>query len=430
MKILITDDISDNREMLGRLIQQYSRKYKVEAEVFYAQHGQECIDICNERSIDLIFMDIVMPMIDGLEATKIVKEQHPSIMIIVISSENDEEIKSKILQAGAEDYVLKPFSSVIMLSRLNNYNQLIASRNSISYQPKSINTFTHSVYSYQMKFFINNEDDLAQLWETLLVRLDFQKHITHLSDFVRLIFRLGNIQLNKSYRCNVFMEEDEHNFYFTIDNMKLLQADIITKAVQRCPLNTSHKLAGDFLSFALPRLGTETSSDKIMSTTETSIAPSSSITPAENILQVYDFLDKDTLNEFDFVISKLHTEIMMMGSSSLTLEDIDTMNEHIQQIASLLAGSNDSYVVSTALNELSLLLDDYSEPFLSMSNELSIMMISFINDLIMWKEMIFSTGAPSVDFLDSSISSNVHMIRAVFVSDDHNAEELEDIFDF
>jgi hypothetical protein len=58
------------------------------------------------------------------------------------------------------------------------------------------------------------------------------------------------------------------------------------------------------------------------------------------------------------------------------------------------------------------------------------MMVSFINDLLMWKEMIFETGAPSVDFLNSSISSNVQMIRAVFVSDDTAEEDMDDIFDF
>jgi len=434
VKILIVDDISDNREMLGRLMTQYSRKYQVETEVFYAEHGKDCVDICNERSIDLIFMDIIMPVMDGLEATKIVKKEHPSIMIIVVSSENDEEIKSQILQAGAEDYVLKPFSSVIMLNRLNNYSKLINSRNSISYQPRAINTFTHSVYSYQLKFFISNDDELAQFWETLLVRLNFQKHISDLSDFVRLIFRLANMQLHKSYKCNVYMEENEDNFYFTMDNMKLLQADIISKSIQKCPFNFLHKLEGDFLSFTLPRLTTETRHTSVtdtLSIEETS--PALSLPSAEIIkdtLQTYDFLDEDALEEFELVISKLQIEIMLMGSSSLTLDDIDIMNEHIKQLSSLLAISNDSYVIATALNDLSILLDEYSEPFLSMSSDLSAMMISFINDLIMWKEMMFNTGAPSTDFLDSSMSSSVQMIRAVFVCDDQGSEDMEDIFDF
>lgn len=435
MKILIVDDISDNREMLGRLINQYSRKYEVETEVFYAEHGQECVEICNERSIDLIFMDIIMPVMDGLEATTIIKKEHPSIMVIVVSSESDEEIKSQILQAGAEDYVSKPFSSAIMLKRLNNYQKLINSRHSIAYQPKAINTFTHSVYSYQLKFYITNDDELAQLWETLLVRLDIQRHIAHLSDFVRLIFRLGNIQLHKSYKCHVYMEEDEHNFYFTMDNMKLLHEDIINKAVGKCPSDTSHKLEGDLLSFALPRLSYETMPSPEVERTEKEeeplvLAPAPVIQVAPEVLQTYDILDPDALEDFEFVIAKLQTEIMMMGSSDLEIDDIDTMNGHIKHISSLLASSYDSYVISTALSELSSLLDEYSEPFLAMSSDLSNMMNSFINDLLMWKEMMFNTGAPSADFLDDSIRSSVQMIRAVFVTDDEEADDMDDIFDF
>jgi len=58
------------------------------------------------------------------------------------------------------------------------------------------------------------------------------------------------------------------------------------------------------------------------------------------------------------------------------------------------------------------------------------MVKAFLNDIILWKEMVFYSGAPSVDFLNSSIGSNVEMIRAVFIDDDSGADELDDIFDF
>ncbi len=436
MTILIVDDIEDNRYILERLIQQYSRKYGIETEVFTAKNGQEGVDICNEHNIDLVFMDIIMPVMNGLEATQIIKKAHPSIMIIVISSENDEQIKTEILQAGAEDYVLKPFSSAIMINRLNNYSKLIQARNSIGYQTKAINVFTHNIYSYQLKFFLSNDDELAQFWETMLVRLEFHNHISKLSDFVRFLFRLGTFQLQKSYKCHIFVEEDEHNFYFTMDNMKLLCTDTIHQMIEKYCTNAIYEIRGDLITFALPRLGDETAF----------VEPVHDVIPAGNIpeptpsfpsaamlketLQTYDILDEDALEEFDYIVSKLQTEIMMMGSSSLELEDIDTMNEYIKKLSAILSISQDAYAISTSLKELSELLDVYSEPFLAMSSDLSTMMISFINDLIMWKDMIFHTGAPSVDFLNSSISSNVQMIRAVFVSDDTIEEDMDDIFDF
>ncbi len=323
-----------------------------------------------------------------------------------------------------------------MISRLNNYSKLIQARNAIGYQTKAINLFTHNVYSYQLKFFLSNDDELAQFWETMLVRLEFHNHVKNLSDFVRFLFRLGTFQLQKSYKCHIFVEEDEHNFYFTMDNMKLLSTDTIHKMIEKYCTKAAYDIQGDLLTFALPRLGDDTAfiePEKDETSVEDELKPAISFPSAamlKETLQTYDILDEDALEEFDYIVSKLQTEIMMMGSSSLNLDDIDTMNEYIKKLSAILSISQDAYSISASLKELSELLDVYSEPFLAMSSDLSTMMTSFINDLIMWKEMIFHTGAPSVDFLNSSISSNVQMIRAVFVSDDTAEEDMDDIFDF
>lgn len=437
MRILIVDDIEDNREMLERLIRQFSRKYEIDIEVFQAENGQAGVDLCNEQSIDLVFMDIIMPLMDGLEATKIIKKAHPSVMIIVVSSENTEAVKTEILHAGAEDYVLKPFSSAIMINRLNNYSKLIRSRNAIGYQTKAINVFTHNIYSYQLKFFLSNDDELAQFWETMLVRLEFQNHIAQLSDFVRFLFRLGTFQLQKAYKCHIFLEEDEHNFYFTMDNMKLLPANTIHQMIEKFCSNAIYNIEGDLLSFALPRVAEDLPvplSSVEQAPQEEKLRPTEPIVSIPSMLkqtlQTYDILDEDALEEFDYIISKLQTEISLMGSSSLELDDIETMNEYIKKLSALLSIAQDAYAISASLKEFSELLDAYKEPFLAMSKDLSTMMTSFINDLVMWKEMIFRTGAPSVDFLNNSISSNVQMIRAVFVTDETTEEDMDDIFDF
>ncbi len=435
MKILIVDDIEDNRYILERLIIQFSRKHKVEVEVYQAENGQVAVDICNDKPIDLVFMDIVMPIMGGLEATRIIKKEHPSALIIVVSSENDESVQVDILQAGAEDYVIKPFSTAIMMSRLVNYHKLILSRNSIGFQTRAVNVFTHNVYSYQLKFFISNDDELAQFWETMLVRLDFQKHIQSLSDFVRFLFRLGTLQIQKAYKCHIYVEEDEEHFYFTMDNMKLLSTDVIHQLIERYSPYAIYELEGDFLTFVLPTTGQDTSfipvaqASRINEVKEIFSTPVSAPVVKET-LQTYDILDEEALQEFEYVISKLQTEIMMMGSTSLEMDDIDTMNEYIKKLATILSISKDAYEISASLNEFSALLDEYSEPFLAMSKDMASMMKSFVNDLLMWKEMIFHTGAPSVDFLNSSISSNVQMIRAVFVTDDTAVEDMDDIFDF
>lgn len=428
MNILITDDIEDNREGLARLIKQYDRKYASTSKVFYACNGQEAIDICAKEAIDLVFMDISMPVMNGLEATTVIHKEHPAMMIIVVSSESDEATKVKILDAGAEDYVMKPFSSSIMLSRLSNYQKLIDSRNSINFQSKAVNLFTHNVYSYQVKFFIRNKDELAQFWETLLVRLEFTQHIQKLHDLVRLIFRLGGYQLQKSFHCHVYLEEGKDYFYFTMDNMQLFTSGTIIEIIERYCSDAVYELKGDNISFALKLASRK---DEIVDTSTPTKDKAVVPTPKKEQLHVYtDILDEEDLKEFETILQKLRTEITMMGSSSLEMDDIDNIHEYSKWLSGCLGRSTTTYQVSNALSLFADVLEEHAGEFLEKSDALASMVSSFINDLTLWKEMIFYTGAPSADFLDDSLLSSVEMIRAIFVVQTQEVEDLDDIFDF
>lgn len=450
MTILIVDDLEDNREALERLIGRYSRKYGHECEILHASNGQEAVEMSVMHNIDLIFMDMVMPIMDGLEATRTIKNLGSTAMIVVVSSEDDNKLKYQMLNAGAEDYIVKPFSSDLMISRMNNYQKIIASRQGISFQSKAVNTFTNEVFSYNSCFRITNEEELAQLWETLLVRWEYQKQIKDLSDFVRFLFYLGDYQLQKSYKCHIFIEEDKDNFYFSVDNMNLLSHKVIENSIAKYNEKNEYKLKGDMISFKLPRILTtqehslneETgvaSVEKTKESVDTVVKKSEPLTaaaplkkgPKEKIvLQTFKILDDESLSEFESSVNKLKMEISMMGSSSLEMEDIDTMNEYIKQMCNVLSVSQDSYHISESLRSFSQLLDDYSDEFLNKSSELAQLVTSFVNDILTWKEMIFYTGAPSVDFLNQSISSNIEMIRAVFIEVETNEDDLDDIFDF
>jgi len=432
MNILLVDDIKDNREVLERLIVQYSRIYNTQCHIYKAQDGVEAINICKSNPIDLIFMDIIMPIMDGLEATQIIRNTYPEIMIVVVSSENNESVKKKIINSGAEDYILKPLSSAIMLKRLNNYSKLISTPNYISFQAQAFNSFTSNIYSYQMKFFISTDDELSQFWETSLLRFNFQNHMERLNDFVRLIFGIGTLQIQKSYKCHLYIEEDENFFYFSMDNMKLLPITTVKEMIEKICQGIIHEFKKDYISFALPKIIQEyhLNTDEVPMLT---LRKELKITQGpihKDSLQTYEIMALDTLNEFEYTLTKLKTEIMIMGSCDLEIQDIDTINIHVKELVNILSLSHDTYLLAESLKELTILLDEYSQSFLDMSRDLSQMMQSFINDIIMWKEMVFYTGAPSVDFLNSSISSNVQMIKALFVVNDTLDDNLDDIFDF
>ncbi|MDB2562548.1 ATP-binding protein [Sulfurimonas sp.] len=103
--ILIVDDDSRNIFTLTSTLE------NIGAEVFSAFNGKEAVDLLEEgESIDLILMDIMMPVMDGIEAIKTIKasEQWINIPIIALTAKTMQEDKQLCLDAGANDYLAKP----------------------------------------------------------------------------------------------------------------------------------------------------------------------------------------------------------------------------------------------------------------------------------------------------------------------------------
>ena len=78
--------------------------------------GKEAVEAADALRPDLIFMDVSMPAMDGLEATRIIKERHPEIRIIALSMFDDASTREKMLSAGAEEYLVKADPSEELLA--------------------------------------------------------------------------------------------------------------------------------------------------------------------------------------------------------------------------------------------------------------------------------------------------------------------------
>lgn len=72
-----------------------------------AFNGQELLDNINQHQVDLILMDIQMPGMNGIETTKLVKQQHPRIKVLMLTTFDDDENIFKAIMAGADGYLLK-----------------------------------------------------------------------------------------------------------------------------------------------------------------------------------------------------------------------------------------------------------------------------------------------------------------------------------
>lgn len=72
-----------------------------------ACNGQQAVDLCSRQAVDIVIMDINMPEMDGVQATRELLKKHPSVKILGLSMFNDREYISDILKAGARGYILK-----------------------------------------------------------------------------------------------------------------------------------------------------------------------------------------------------------------------------------------------------------------------------------------------------------------------------------
>ena len=102
-KILIADDHQMFIDGLRSLLEG-SENIAVVGE---ARNGQQVLELCDDIEVDLVIMDINMPVMDGIQATRELLKKNPSIKILALSMYNDREYISDILKAGALGYILK-----------------------------------------------------------------------------------------------------------------------------------------------------------------------------------------------------------------------------------------------------------------------------------------------------------------------------------
>lgn len=79
--------------------------------VAQARNGKEAIDLCSEVNPDVVLMDLLMPGMSGIEATRVIKEHHPQIQVIALTSYKERELVQGVLKAGAIGYLLKDVSA-------------------------------------------------------------------------------------------------------------------------------------------------------------------------------------------------------------------------------------------------------------------------------------------------------------------------------
>jgi len=168
MKILIVDDRATNRLLVAKTLAKNH-------EFLFAEDGTQAVELVIQEEPDMVLMDVMMPVMDGIEATLKIREKytHKWMPIVILSAVTDEEKILAGLSAGADDYLTKPLNCEILLAKVNTMqrsilmqkNLLEANKQLTEYQQRNEveYAFTKDIFDQLIKY-KDFQDDSINYW--------------------------------------------------------------------------------------------------------------------------------------------------------------------------------------------------------------------------------------------------------------------------
>ncbi len=149
--ILIVDDDPKLCELLESVLHEESYQ------IYIAHNGEQALKVLSEKSIDLLLLDIMMPVLDGLQTARKVCQQY-STPILMLTAMADEASKIEGFEAGADQYLAKPFSVPELLMRIKSILRRVALER---VREKNTITSCHIEQSIQSLALTNTESELV-----------------------------------------------------------------------------------------------------------------------------------------------------------------------------------------------------------------------------------------------------------------------------
>ncbi len=112
--VLVVDDSAFMRNLLKQLLEE---DHEVVGE---AENGVEAVELYHELDPDVVTMDVVMPIRNGIEATAEIKGDDPNASVIMCTSVGQEEKMREAVEAGADGYITKPFQKPNVLEAIDD----------------------------------------------------------------------------------------------------------------------------------------------------------------------------------------------------------------------------------------------------------------------------------------------------------------------
>jgi len=413
-KILVVDDLDNNRLSLVLQLEKITS-----LEIHEASDGLEAVELCARESFDLIFMDIMMPNLDGFEATKYIKQLHPHTMIIALSALDDETAKHKMLSFGAEDYLTKPIDPIRIFARIEHYLNIIAFRKQKSIEQKKsvINPFDAHVFSKKTVYTIESNHHLGEFWDDCL---NTTSEIIDLSDAVRLMYGVGLWLLKNNVSFEIVIESNTQHTYLSLIHKGTLKQTIVKNILLKHYASLHYLLDYTLLSFKLkhsvkPTLGEATTVQEHLRN------PPCTSMDAKTYLEHTPISFFSKIDHLDRINDAIDSEILAFEKSPNyeTIKNIcEALRAYIEILEQLMEFEHLGYALRMLVDcLLKIKNDQLSQPLTKKS---ATILLNIVYDLSSWRENIFiNQSAIDIHYLDASLLSSCLQLEAVFEPEAH-----------
>jgi two-component system response regulator DegU len=120
IKLMLVEDHTAVRQALAAILKETDF-----STIYEASNGKEAVDSLKETQPDIVIMDLDMPVMNGFEALRIIKEEYPAIKVIILSGHSDKGYVSQTLQSGADAFLPKQCSIEVLVDVIENvYNNM------------------------------------------------------------------------------------------------------------------------------------------------------------------------------------------------------------------------------------------------------------------------------------------------------------------
>ncbi len=471
LKLLIVDDVEDNRLILKAICR------KMEGfDIKEACDGAEAVAITDEWHPHIILMDVMMPRMDGFQASKIIKERYPETLIMALTAVIDPNMEKNMASIGVAAYIHKPIDKELIRFKLQSFGALLRSKEG-EFQPLthkgSMNLFNADIRHFRTIFDITDIEGMMDFGMWILGRCEEKKGALcgKVDTALALFYELMRYGTREGQLLTIVVEESFEEMYATMTFEKIIEP----KPKATVLLN---ELGADCIvdeRTVCIRLRRVSESKVAIKETVSTVAPPSNAPIAEipipqptvivsepkiaKEIKVIETKEKEMLRQ-SFVHKTSATDyVREIGGDVLDeIRDLESLDEEwieklhtleaepsVENIRSFADGVLGVYVrainnlfeftaLAYALSSLGSFLKENAEVIIAEPAKLKtlVMLSEYLgSDLTSWREHIFGLqDTADIHYLDSSFFSSCMQIEGIIGNKEVSTDDDDDDMEF